>query len=82
MTPTEVIEVVGTLVDRWCDRHALAPLRHIVRAYPLISGLTDEWAELLVALENIRAFCRDELPPREEDEVERCISAIQRLVYR
>ena len=69
-------------MDAWCGRRALQPLRFILAGYPLSSGLTDDWALLLTAFENIRAFCRDTIPQKELETVERCCSAIERIVYR
>ena len=34
------------LIDAWCDRRKLPVLRVILQAYPLATGLTDEWEEL------------------------------------
>ena len=60
---------VDDLIDGWCERRSLKPLRHILRAYPLASGLTDEWEELRAALRHIRTSCRDDLEPQELDTV-------------
>ena len=43
-----------TLVNSWCDRREIALLRVILRAYPRMTGLTDEWGDLATALKTIR----------------------------
>ena len=53
------------LIDAWCERRCLKSLRHVLPHWPH-NGLTDGIAELKVALENVRAFGRDELLPDEE----------------
>lgn len=45
---------LDSLVDAWCERRQLKPLSIILRVYPRVSGLTDEWAELASALKTIR----------------------------
>ena len=82
MTPQQILEQVGQLVDAWCERRALKPLRHVLAGFPLSNGLTDDWAGLLTALQNVRAFCRDVVTNHELATLDRCCSAIERLVYR
>jgi len=80
--PAELQQDVGKLVDAWCDRRSLRALREILAAYPLVSPLTDGWAELLKALEGVRAFARDELTDDETERVERLIGATSAIVNR
>lgn len=80
--PLTIQEKVGSLVDAWCDRRALHPLRLILRGYPLVSGPTDDWAALLDSLSDVRAMCQSELPEAERRQVEACIVATEPLVYR
>ncbi len=54
MTIQEFDSDLGSLVDVWCDRRQLTLLSIILRAYPRVSSLTDEWAELASALKTIR----------------------------
>lgn len=82
MDSSEALEAVGTLVDAWCGRRDLAPLRYVLPAYPLPSPLSDGWADLLRALEDVRACCRDRLPESEIETIQDCIVAVQRIVYR
>ena len=55
------------LVEAWCDRRCLRALRNILPGYPLISPLSDGWSELLIALQDVRAFARDELTAEEQE---------------
>lgn len=41
------------LVDRWCDRRALAPLRCLLPAWPSTLRLSDDWHALWLALRNV-----------------------------
>jgi len=56
----EVLMTLHVLVEGWCDRRDFKALRNILKGYPLSSPLTDGWAELLDALESVRAFASDE----------------------
>jgi hypothetical protein len=58
------------LVDEWCGRRALPELRFILGGYPMSSPLTDAWHDLQMALENVRAFCRNTLSSSEQMRVE------------
>jgi len=73
---------VEGLIDGWCERRKLRPLRHILCAYPLASGLTDEWEELRAALRNICASCRDDLESQELDTVVALIHQADRALER
>lgn len=46
------------------------------------SQLTDSFAELKIALENIRAFARNELTETEMQELDRCIQTLDRMLQR
>ncbi len=79
VAPAEIIEEVERLVGGWCDRRSL---RAILLGWPLSSGLTDDWGNLLDALEKVRAFARDELTEVETRAVEDLIHDVQRVVHR
>ena len=82
MDPLELQQNVEELVDAWCDRRSLRALREILAGYPLTSPLTDGWAELLGALEGVRALARDELTDEEAQRVDEIIGAASAIVYR
>jgi hypothetical protein len=74
--------LVQFLVTGWCDRRCLKALRAILAGYPLTSPLTDRWGDLLRALQDVRAFAREELTETERTTVEECIRAVERVLYR
>ena len=43
----EIQKSIKILVDQWCERRCLTALKYILQGWPLSSGLTDDWAELL-----------------------------------
>jgi hypothetical protein len=81
-SPENILESVKILVDAWCDRRCLLALRFILQGYPLSSPLTDGWAELLKALEDVRAFAKGKITEEETQVVHQLIGAISRIVYR
>jgi hypothetical protein len=78
----KVIEDVEKLVGAWCDRRSLRALREILSAWPLTSGLTDDWGSFLAALERVRAFARDDLSEDERVAVEDLIHDVQQVIDR
>lgn len=74
-------EVVAFLVDRWCERRALGPLRRILDAWPNL-GLTDGYASLREALDRVRSLERGVLTPIEEELAHIAETAIQRMLDR
>ena len=77
-----ILKSVATLVDAWCERRCLSLLRFILPAYPLSFGLTDDWANLLKALEDVSAFGRNDLEEEETKTVNELIAAVGQIVYR
>ncbi|HET6811901.1 MAG TPA: hypothetical protein VFH50_12905 [Acidimicrobiales bacterium] len=71
---------VKELVDRWCDRRDLSALRTILSGWPRVSGLTDEWAQLMEALRSLRADRH--LPEDELAIIERLVVEVEQIVYR
>jgi hypothetical protein len=64
-----------------CDRRALKPLRFILRSYPLYSGLTDEWGELLSSLNDSKGLCRSELTGDERETLVELVNLIEDMMY-
>lgn len=81
-TIEEVLESVKMLVESWCDERKLAALKFILNGYPLSSFLTDNWGELLKALENVRTFAKHELTEKEHQTVNSLINSIQHIIRR
>jgi len=79
---SQFFTTLQSLIDAWCDRRCLSALRRILVAYPMLSGLTDEWGELTIALENVRAFARDQITESELQSVEDAIAFARRVVGR
>lgn len=70
------------LVEAWCDRRCYIALRYILSGYPIPSPLTDSWAALLDALQNVRAFAGEEITEEEKLKVNELIALITSLVFR
>ena len=68
------------LIDSWCDRRELGALANVLPAFLANNRLTDGWGELMEALRLERALRR--LPDHEQDEVERLVVSLERMVYR
>jgi hypothetical protein len=82
VTKEDLFPLLNGLVDGWCERRALNPLRHILSAYPLSNGLSDEWHKLYDALGDIRTLCREELEPEEKEKLNRAILHVQKVLDR
>jgi hypothetical protein len=74
--------IVAGLVDGWCANRNLHALRLILQAYPMRSGLSDEWYDLRDALTFVRADCRDTLSPDESDRLEHAIALADSALVR
>jgi len=82
MHDQELFQTLQKLVDSRCERRALQALRYILQAYPLVNPLTDGWADLMTALQNVRAFAREQITHEELKSVDECIRMIDRVVHR
>jgi hypothetical protein len=69
-------EKLDWLIDQWCERRVIRPLRCLLRGYPGPPAHTDQFFELLDALKDIKGLCRNDLTPEELTHV---ISAINEL---
>ena len=72
--------IIESLIDRWCERRALEPLRAVLPAYPLVSGLSDEWHQLHQALRTARMTARDSLPAAEANDLDAAIRGVDRAL--
>ena len=73
---------ISVLVDAWCDRRAIGPLRIILGCYPLVNNLTDDWAALASGLKTIRIKHGHDLEPSEMGTVVRLQQLAEGIVYR
>jgi hypothetical protein len=64
------------LIDQWCERRALHPLRFLLAAYPGVLAHTDQFGFLLERLRDVKGLCRNELTSQELTPI---ISAINEL---
>jgi len=78
----DILQKINTLVDSWCERRALKPLRFILRAYPLSNGLTDEWGALLDSLKDVKGLCGSELTNEEKKTLVELVNAVEDVVHR
>jgi hypothetical protein len=77
----EFLETINKLIEAWCDRRCLSALRAILAGWPMgMPPLTDSWHELLIALQNVRAFARGETTDEEKRLLDECILAIDRML--
>jgi len=79
-TNQELNSALEGLVYGWCDRRCLCALRAILPAYPMPSQLTDSWGELILALQKVRAFARNETTADEKVLLDKCIFSIDTLL--
>jgi len=78
----QLFATVQKLVEAWCDRRCFRALRAVLHGYPLTSPHTDGWAELLVALQDVRAFALPETTEAERVVLDDCIRVVDRVVHR
>ena len=74
--------LMAQLIDNWCARRALRPLREILSCYPRVSGLTDEWAALATCFKTIRIRFAKDLEPQELEQVIELQHLAESIVYR
>ena len=73
----DVSQILDPLIDAWCARRALRPLRFILGAYPRPQWLTDDCFQLLEALKNTKGLCCDMLPSEERAALTRAMILLQ-----
>jgi hypothetical protein len=82
MKNTNVIFLeIDKLIDGWCGRRSLKPLRFILKSYPLSSGLTDEYGALLESLKDIKGLCGNDLTSEEKATLVNIINMVEDTVY-
>ena len=75
---TDAFGTIQQLVERWCDRRALKPLRQLLPVYPLHTPHTDEWFDLYRGLKDVQVLSKAELP---QDEQEMLRTAMQGIAH-
>lgn len=72
----ELFGLLDRLVDGWCERRALRPLRILLRAYPMASPLSDGWHELRGALRDLRCLREPDVSESEAVAIEDSLRAV------
>lgn len=72
--------ILSDLIDGWCERRALMPLRYVLPVYPFAVSLTDEWQQLYTALEDVEALCRDHLDTDERQNLNQALVLIGEIL--
>ena len=80
MDPTQLGPLIYDLTNRWCDRRALGALAHLLPAYPVWNGDTEEWQRLWRALRNVRGLTDSELRPEERPKVEDALRIVEGIL--
>jgi hypothetical protein len=78
----EFIEKQAFLIDRWCSRKQLKPLRHLLNGEASLNGLTDGWEEMLTELKTIRAQNKEELKQDEFEIIVELIHVVETVLNR
>lgn len=79
---TELFALLDRLLDGWCERRALRPLSILLRAYPLISPLSDSWHELRNALRGLRCLKEPDISASESEAIGDCLRAVESALAR
>jgi len=82
MDNSDISENLDFLIDRWCSRKELEPLRKVLNGKAGINGLTDGWAELLLELKSVRAQDKGNLQSEEYDMVVELIHTTEKILGR
>ena len=80
-TVDDIFPKIDALIDDWCARRALKPLRFILQSYPLANGLTDDFGMLLDSLKDIKGLCGTEITAAERNAVVELINRVEDIVH-
>jgi hypothetical protein len=69
-------QTLDGLVEQWCERRALRPLKYVLPVYPGSLAHTDQLGDLLEALRDVKGLCREDLS---QNELAQVISSINEL---
>jgi hypothetical protein len=62
-------EKLNWLIEQWCERRELCPLKYLLPVYPSPLIHTDDFGRLLDRLRDIKGFCRNKLTSEELNHV-------------
>jgi hypothetical protein len=74
---SELFALLDRLIDGWCEKRALRPLRILLRVYPMASPLSDSWHELRGALRDLRCLREPDISDSEAVAVEDGLRAVE-----
>jgi hypothetical protein len=74
---SELFALLDRLVDGWCERRALRPLRILLPAYPMVSTLSDSWHELRGVLRSLRTLRDPDITDSEAAAIEDGLRAVE-----
>jgi hypothetical protein len=78
----DLTKILDSLIDRWCERRAIGPLQHLLRAYPGPIVHTDQFHELLDALKDVKGLNRETLQADELADVIACLNLLENALQR
>jgi hypothetical protein len=81
-TTNEIFPKIDKLIDNWCERRALKPLRFILKNYPLSEGLTDDYGALLESLKDVKGLCGNDLSSEEKKVLIELVNAVEDTMCR
>ena len=73
-------EVMAALIDAWCERRALEPLRRVLPVFPLAETSPQAWQELREALREVRLMAA-ELESQERVLLDKAIALADQALY-
>ena len=82
MAPPDFDYEMLALLNAWCDRRALGPLRIVLPHYPMHNGFTDEHIALSNALKTVRSQLGSTLPAQEFDKVVMLLHTLESALSR
>ena len=78
----DIIQEISKLIDGWCERRALRPLRIILPGWPPPNGFADEWQRVWAAMRHLRAMCHEDIAQHgEEESVNHIIAELSRHLF-
>jgi hypothetical protein len=77
---SELFALLDGLVEGWCQRRALRPLRILLPAYPMASTLSDSWHELRGALRSLRTLREPDVTDSEAAAIEDGLRAVDMAI--
>ena len=51
-----LFQILDELIDRWCERRALEPLRVVLEGYPPAPFVSDGWATLYASIRSLKGL--------------------------